>query len=112
MENEIEAYKESLPRSALLKLGDEAVAVLRDQAQLALTELVVWEEVDRIISRRLRLVSYSTWRRRRLKDPRGGQASPGGGHRAPLRKRRRLVDQHDRNTVVDGVDQAAGVAHE
>ena len=64
VENEIEAYKESLPRSALLKLGDEAVAVLRDQAQLALTELVVWEEVDRIISRRLRLVSYTTWRQR------------------------------------------------
>lgn len=73
VENEIEAYKESLSRSALLKLGDEAVAALRAQPQLALTELVVWEEVDRIIARRLRLVSYTTWRRRRLKDMRERQ---------------------------------------
>jgi len=73
VENEIEAYKESLKRSALLKLGDEAVEVLRAQPQLALTELVVWEEVDRIIARRLRLVSYPTWRRKRLKEQRERQ---------------------------------------
>ena len=70
VENEIEAYKESLPRRSLLKLGDEAVGALRDEQQLALTELVVWEEVDRIIFKRLRLVSYETWRRKRLKDQR------------------------------------------
>ena len=29
--------------------------------------MVLWEEVDRIIARRLRLPSYATWRRRRLK---------------------------------------------
>lgn len=68
IETEIEAYKDSLPRSALLKIGDEAVAALRDQPQFALTELVVWEEVDRIITKRLRLPSYATWRRRRLKQ--------------------------------------------
>jgi predicted Fe-Mo cluster-binding NifX family protein len=67
VENEIEAYKDSLPRSALLKIGDEAVAALREQAQLALTELVVWEEVDRIIRKRLRIPAYSTWRRKRIK---------------------------------------------
>lgn len=70
VENEIEAYKESMARSAILKLGDEAVAALHDQQQLALTELVVWEEVDRIIARRLRLVSYGTWRRKQLKAER------------------------------------------
>jgi hypothetical protein len=67
VESEIESYKDSVPRSALLKIGDEAVAALRDQQQLALTELVVWEEVDRIIRNRLRIPSYQTWRRRRLK---------------------------------------------
>lgn len=67
VENEIENYKDSVPRSALLKIGDEAVAALREQQQLALTELVVWEEVDRIIRKRLRIPSYSTWRRKRLK---------------------------------------------
>jgi hypothetical protein len=67
VENEIENYKDSVPRSALLKIGDEAVAALREQQQLALTELVVWEEVDRIIKKRLRIPSYTTWRRKRLK---------------------------------------------
>lgn len=67
VEEEIENYKESIPRNALLSIGDEAVAVLTEQPQLALTELVLTEEVDRIIFRRLRLPSYQTWRKRRLK---------------------------------------------
>ena len=69
VENEIETYKDSVARSALLKIGDEANSrSLRDQQQLALTELVVWEEVDSgIIKKRLRIPSYATWRRRRLK---------------------------------------------
>jgi hypothetical protein len=67
LEQEIENYKESVPRSVLLSIGDEAVAALGKQAQFALTELIVWEEVDRIIARRLRLPSATTWRRRRVK---------------------------------------------
>src|SRR5919199_101234 len=68
VEEEIENYKESLPRHVLLGLGDEAAAVLAGQQQLVLTELLMAEEVDRIIFRRLRLPSYATWRRRRLKQ--------------------------------------------
>src|SRR3954466_13353348 len=67
LEQEIENYKESVPRSVLLGIGDEAVAALGKQAQFTLTELIVWEEVDRIIARRLRLPSATTWRRRRVK---------------------------------------------
>jgi stress-induced morphogen len=67
LEQEIENYKESVPRSVLLSIGDEAVAALAREAQFTLTELIVWEEVDRIIARRLRLPSATTWRRRRLK---------------------------------------------
>jgi hypothetical protein len=67
VEREIEMYKDTLPRSALLSIGDEAVARLRAQAQTTLTEMVLWEEVDRIIASRLRLPSYRTWRQRRLK---------------------------------------------
>ena len=67
VEEEIENYKESIPRDALLSIGDEAVAVLSEQPQLALTELLLAEEVDRLIFRRLRLPSYQSWRRRRLK---------------------------------------------
>ena len=66
VEEEIENYKESIPRSALLSIGDEAVAVLSEQPQLALTELLLAEEVDRLIFRRLRLPSYQSWRRRRV----------------------------------------------
>jgi hypothetical protein len=68
VEREIEDYKDSIPRSAILKIGDEAVAALANQPQVALTELLIWQEVDRIISRRLRLPSYQTWRRRRLRE--------------------------------------------
>ena len=68
VEREIENYKESVPRSALLKVGDEAVAVMEQQQQLALTEILLCEEVDRIIRQRLRLPSYATWRKRRVKE--------------------------------------------
>ena len=67
VEQEIENYKESVPRSVLLSIGDEAVASLSAQPQFALTELVLCDQVDRIIFRRLRLPAYNTWRRRRLK---------------------------------------------
>lgn len=66
VESEIEDYKESVSRSVLLSIGDEAVSVLSDQPQFALTELLLCEEVDRIIRRRIRLPGYSTWRKRRL----------------------------------------------
>lgn len=65
VEREIEAYKDSVSRSTLLALGDEAVAVLGAQAQTTLTEMVLWEEVDRIITERLRLPGFATWSRRR-----------------------------------------------
>jgi hypothetical protein len=67
VEEEIERYKESVSRSVLLSIGDEAVAVLAGAQQLALTELLLWEEVDRIIRKRLRIPSYDSWRRRRVK---------------------------------------------
>jgi hypothetical protein len=68
VEQEIENYKESLPRLVLLGIGDEAVSSLARHPQYQLTELVLCEEVDRIISRRLCLPSYDAWRRRRLKQ--------------------------------------------
>lgn len=67
IEQEIENYKESIPRSAILAIGDEAAAKLASESQFVLTELLLLEEVDRIISRRLRLPKYETWRRKRLK---------------------------------------------
>ncbi len=67
VEHEIEEYKDSIPRNVILSIGDEAVAELSRQPQLALDELVLCDEVDRIIRKRLRLPTYQTWRRRRLK---------------------------------------------
>jgi len=67
LEHEIEGYKESLQRTVLLGLGDEAVATLEKDPQFALTEMIVWEEVDRIIVRRLGLPNRTTWRRRQAK---------------------------------------------
>ena len=56
-----------MPRSVLLCIGDEAVASLSAAPQFALTELLLCDEVDRIIFKRLRLPAYDTWRRRRVK---------------------------------------------
>lgn len=67
VEQEIENYKESVPRPALLAIGDEAATRLAAEPQFALTELLLCEEVDRIIFRRLRLPAFNTWRKRRLK---------------------------------------------
>jgi hypothetical protein len=67
VEEEIEKYKESIPRSALLGIGDEAAKALAADPQIGLTELLLCEEVDRIIRKRLRLSSFRSWRRQRIK---------------------------------------------
>jgi hypothetical protein len=67
VEREIEHYKESVPRHKLLSIGDEAVRELGEQTQFALTELLLCEVVDKIIMRRLRIPTYTTWRRRTFK---------------------------------------------
>ena len=67
VENEIEAYKESISRSTLLKIGDEAVAALQSAMQISMNELLLVVEVDKIIRKRLRLPSYATWRKHELK---------------------------------------------
>lgn len=67
LEREIENYKESVPRSVLLSIGDDAVRALAGQQQFALTELLLCDEVDKIIFKRLRLASYTVWRKNRIK---------------------------------------------
>jgi hypothetical protein len=68
VENEIENYKESVSRSALLKIGDEAATALRSNEQFVMGEVLLCEEVDRIIRKRLRIAGYQAWRRKRIKD--------------------------------------------
>lgn len=67
VENEIDTYKDSISRTALLKIGDEAVASLCAQPQFAMNELLLCDEVDKIIRKRRRLPSYTTWRKKELK---------------------------------------------
>lgn len=67
LDREIENYKESVPRSVLLSIGDDAVRSLAQQQQFVLTELLLVDEVDRIIVKRLRLPAYTTWRKRRIR---------------------------------------------
>jgi hypothetical protein len=64
---EIERYKDSIARSALLTLADDAVAELGLGTQLVLNELVLVDAVNALIMRRLKLPSYDRWRRNRLK---------------------------------------------
>ena len=67
LDAEIERYKESVPRTVILKIADEALACLRAQPQYEPEELSLCDEVNRLIRGRLGLPKYETWRRKRLK---------------------------------------------
>jgi hypothetical protein len=71
----IEEYKDQLRRSELLAIADEAVRELEagSDDQLVLTEVLVLEQVDRLITRRLNLPSYRRWRERHLRLRRAQQ---------------------------------------
>ncbi len=75
IEQRIEEFKDGLPRSAILGIGDEAVQELARTEQYALTEVLLQEQVDSIIRRRLRLPSYRRWRERHV-TLRAAQAQP------------------------------------
>ena len=49
VEQEIENYKDSIPRSAILRIGDEAVSALQSAEQTGFDEMLLCTEVDRII---------------------------------------------------------------
>ncbi|MFN8571700.1 MAG: hypothetical protein U0132_06535 [Gemmatimonadaceae bacterium] len=104
VEQEIENYKDSIPRSALLRIGDEAVDQLRKRNQLEFSEILIWAEVDVIIRRRLRIPTFATWRNRRLKliveyrrPERWGIAAD-----API-VREVTTEESDRHVLVAGV---------
>lgn len=65
----IEAYKNSLPREDLLRLGDEAATELQaaTEGQFPLTEVLMLETVDQLIIQRLGLGSYRRWKGRLIK---------------------------------------------
>jgi hypothetical protein len=73
----IEAYKNSMPRSELLRLGDEAFSELQATAegQFVLTEVLMLDSVDRLIMKRLALKPYRRWRTH-FKKMRDAQRQP------------------------------------
>ena len=67
LEGEIETYKDSVSRKVLLSIADDAVAVIAAKEQVELGEMTLCIEVDKIIAKRLRLPSFATWHKRRVK---------------------------------------------
>lgn len=63
VEEQIEAFKESIPRSDLLRIAEEAIEELRvnQKGQYQLTELLLCDAVDRRIARLLKLPGYRAW---------------------------------------------------
>ncbi len=82
IEQRIEEYKDGLPRASILGIGDEAVQELARTEQYQLTEVLLQEQVDAIIRRRLRLPSYRRWRERHV-ALRAAQAQPSHWGLAP-----------------------------
>ena len=68
VEREVEDYKNSVSREFLYGIAAEAKRLLEQSAQLGMSEVLLADEVDRIIAKRLRLPSFTTWRRRREKN--------------------------------------------
>ncbi len=68
VEREIEDYKNSVNRSFLMSIADEAVRRLTSGDQMGLTEMLLAAEVDKLIAKRLRLPSYETWRKHRQRN--------------------------------------------
>ena len=76
-----------------------------NEAQQTLTEIVVWQEVDRIIASRLRLPSYATWKRRRLKTLQQYRRPEHWGIAPDAALVRALKDSSDRHVLVAGAAQ-------
>ncbi len=68
VEREVEDYKNSISTPFLHSIATEAARTLDEGTQLGMREVMLADEVDRIIAKRLRLPTYETWRRRRLKN--------------------------------------------
>ena len=88
VEREIEDYKNSVSQSSLMGLADEAMRRLRNDDQMGMTELLLAAEVDKLITKRLRLPTYDAWRRRRQRRASEIQRPEHWGLRAdtPLRQ--------------------------
>ncbi len=69
VEEQIEDYKDSVSRSDLLSLAEEAIEDMRvnQRGQYQLTEILLCDAVDRKIFRLLKLPGFRTWSSARRK---------------------------------------------
>jgi hypothetical protein len=107
IEQRIEEYKDGLPRASILGIGDEAVQELARTEQYQLTEVLLQEQVDAIIRRRLRLPSYRRWRERHL-ALRAAQAHPSHWGLAPHDPVVTLADRIEDQDLIAVVGAADG----
>ena len=68
VDREVEAYKESVTRTHLLAIADLAQQSLEGELQLGMRDMLLAAEVDRIITRRLKIPTFDSWRRRRMRN--------------------------------------------
>jgi hypothetical protein len=111
IEQRIEEYKDGLPRASILGIGDEAVQELTRGEQYQLTEVLLQEQVDSIIRRRLRLPSYRRWRERHL-ALRAAQVEPshwGLAPHDPVVALAARIGERDRVVVVGAADGACAL---
>jgi hypothetical protein len=111
IDQRIEEYKDSLPREEVLGIGDEAVQELAKAEQFQLTEVVLREQVDAIIRRRLKLPSFRRWRDRHV-ALRAAQAQPGHWGLAPhepVAALAELLEPQDPILVIGAADGACAL---
>lgn len=111
IEQRIEEYKDSLPRADILAIGDEAMHELSFTLQLQLTEVVLRDQVDNIIRRRLKLPSFRRWREKHL-TLRAAQAKPGHwglGTHDPVTTLAELIEDEDPVLVIGAADGACAL---
>ena len=111
IEQRIEEYKDSLPRADILSIGDEAMAELAGTLQFQLTEVVLRDQVDTIIRRRLKLPSFRRWRERHL-ALRSAQVQPGHWGLAahdPVSLLAELIEDEDPVLLIGAADGACAL---
>ncbi len=111
IEQRIEEYKDSLPRGDILEIGDEAMKELAGADQLLLTEVVLRDQVDAIIRRRLRLPAFRRWRDKYV-ALRAAQSEPshwGLAEHDPVAELADLVEDGDDVLLVGASDGACAL---